>query len=217
MKEVDFSNFNPDNKGKGNGITFLRFERDKTYKIRPFGSAVEFYKIFIAKGKPSIIVDGGDKDQAVKLLSEHTGTELRPSYRNAMFIIDRADGRVRILEGGFQIFEQFGNWSESSGIKPGSGQGGDWSIKVEGDGVGGSNPRKYHTVYLGPSAFSEEEKQMISKLKEEGKLKLANYLKETSLDKVVETAFGGGTSTEPAPQETAVGAAAGTSDDDMDW
>jgi hypothetical protein len=214
MKEVDFSNFNPDNKGKGNGgVTFLRFERDKSYKLRPFGSAVEFYKIFIAKGKPSIIVDPDDKDQAAKLLSEHTGTDIRPSYRNAMFVINRDDGKVRILEGGFQIFEQFGNWSQSSGIKPGSAQAGDWSIKVEGDGVGGSNPRKYSTVYLGPSAISEEEKQMISKLKEDGKLKLANYLKETPLDKVLEVAFGTKSSSEPAP----VAAGVGASGDDMDW
>jgi len=218
MKEVDFTNFNPDNKGKGGngGITFLRFERDKTYKLRPFGSAVAFYKIFIAKGKPSIIIDPDDKDAAAKLISEHTGTDIRPSYRNAMFVIDREDNKVKILEGGFQIFEQFGNWSQSSGIKPGSGQGGDWSIKVEGDGVGGSNPRKYSTVYLGPSAFSEEEKQMISKLKADGKLKLANYLKETALDKVLEVATGNPSKSEPAPQE-AVAVAASSGDDDMDW
>ena len=52
MREVDFTNFNPDKKNKGNGITFLRFESGKTYKLRPFGSCVEFYKLFIAKGKP---------------------------------------------------------------------------------------------------------------------------------------------------------------------
>ena len=216
MKEVDFSNFNPNNKGKGNGgITFLRFERDKTYKLRPFGSAVEFYKIFIAKGKPSIIVDPDDKDEAAKMLSEHTGTDIRPSYRNAMFVIDRADDKIRILEGGFQIFEQFGNWSQSSGVKPGSGKGGDWSIKVEGDGVGGSNPRKYSTVYLGPSAFAEEEKQLISKLKADGKLQLANYLKETALEKVLEVALGV-PSGKSAPNPQPVTAGAGTGDDDMD-
>lgn len=216
MKEVDFSNLGGNK--KGNGITFLRFERDKTYKIRPFGSAVEFYKIFIEKGKPSIIVDPDDKDAASKILSEQTGTDIRPSYRNAMFIIDRADGKIRILEGGFQIFEQFGNWSQAQGIKPGSGQGGDWSIKVEGDGVGGSSPRKYVTTYLGPSAFSEEEKQMISALKADGKLKLATYLKETSLDKVSSVLSGGSSTPEPAPQKQVAAATVSASgDDDMDW
>lgn len=210
MREVDFTNFNPDKKNKGNGITFLRFESGKTYKLRPFGSCVEFYKLFIAKGQPSIIVDPGDKDEAASMLSEATGKEIRPSYRNAMFVIDRDDGKIRILEGGFQIFEAFGNWSASSGIKPGAGQAGDWAIAVTGEGVGGSNPRKYSPVYLGPSIFSDEEKKQISALKAADKLKLGNYLKETALSGVLAAAGVEKQVQEPVP--AAVG-----SDADLDW
>lgn len=214
MREVDFSNFNPDKKkGGGNGISFLRFESGKTYKIRPFGSCVEFYKLFIAKGKPSVIVDPGDKDEAARILSEATGREIRPSYRNAMFVIDREDGgKIKILEGGFQIFESFANWSASSGVKPGAGQAGDWTIKVEGEGVGGSNPRKYSPSYLGPSVFSEEEKKMISALKAADKLKLGNYLKETALTDVL-SAAGLEEAAPVAAQPVAATAAAGGSDE----
>ena len=212
MREVDFTNFNPDNKKKGNGITFLRFESGKTFKLRPFGSCVEFYKLFIAKGKPSIIVDPGDKDEAATLLSEATGKEIRPSYRNAMFVIDREDGKVKILEGGFQIFEAFGNWSTSSGIKPGAGQAGDWAITVTGEGVGGSNPRKYSPVYMGPAMFSNDEKKQISALKAADKLKLGNYLKETALSDVLTAA---GFETQATTTQEAVPAAAG--DADLDW
>ncbi len=212
MREVDFTNFNPDKKNKGNGITFLRFASGKTYKLRPFGSCVEFYKLFIAKGKPSIIVDPGDKDEAASLLSEATGKEIRPSYRNAMFVIDREDSNVKILEGGFQIFEAFGNWSTSSGIKPGAGQAGDWAITVTGEGVGGSNPRKYSPVYMGPVLFSDEEKKKISALKAADKLKLGNYLKETALSNVLVAA---GFETQATTEQEAVPAAAG--DADLDW
>lgn len=212
MREVDFTNFNPDKKNKGNGITFLRFESGKTFKLRPFGSCVEFYKLFIAKGQPSIIVDPGDKDAAATMLSEATGKEIRPSYRNAMFVIDREDQKVKILEGGSQIFEAFGNWSSSSGIKPGAGQAGDWAIAVTGEGVGGNNPRKYSPVYLGPSIFSDEEKKMISALKEADKLKLGNYLKETALSGVLAAA---GLETQSAQVAEPVAAAAG--DADLDW
>lgn len=211
MREVDFTNFNPDKRNKGNGISFLRFESGKTFKVRPFGSCVEFYKLFIAKGQPSIIVDPGDKDEAATMLSEATGKEIRPSYRNAMFVIDREDGKVKILEGGFQIFEAFGNWSTSSGIKPGAGQAGDWAITVTGEGVGGSNPRKYSPVYLGPSLFSDEEKKMISAFKEADKLKLGNYLKETALSGVLAAAGLGTQVQEP------VAAAAGSNDTSLDW
>lgn len=214
MREVDFTNFNPDKKNKGNGITFLRFESGKTYKLRPFGSCVEFYKLFIAKGKPSIIVDPGDKDEAAKMLSEATGKEIRPSYRNAMFVIDREDSnKIKILEGGPQIFDAFGNWSTSSGIKPGAGQAGDWAITVTGEGVGGNNPRKYAPVYMGPVMFSDEEKKTISALKAADKLKLGNYLKETALSDVLSVA---GFETQATTQQEAVPAAAG-SDADLDW
>lgn len=214
MREVDFTNFNPDRKNKGNGISFLRFESGKTYKVRPFGSCVEFYKLFIEKGKPSIIVDPGDKDEAAKILSEHTGKEMRPSYRNAMFVIDREDGKVKILEGGSQIFEAFGNWSTSSGIKPGAGQAGDWAISVTGEGVGGSNPRKYSPVYLGPAMFSDEEKKMISALKSADKLKLGNFLKETALADVLSVA---GIAEPEAKSAQPVASAAAGGDDGLDW
>ena len=210
MREVDFANFNPDKKSKGNGVSFLHFESGKTYKIRPFGSCVEFYKLFIEKGKPSIIVDPGDKDEAAALLSEASGKEIRPSYRNAMFVIDRADGKIRILEGGFQIFEAFGNWSTSSGIKPGAGQAGDWAITVTGEGVGGSNPRKYSPVYLGPALFSDEEKKLISALKAADKLKLGNYLKETPLSEIL-TAAGFATPSAPKTEQATAG------DTDLNW
>lgn len=214
MREVDFTNFDPNKKNKGNGITFLRFESGKTYKIRPFGSCVEFYKLFIEKGKPSIIVDPSDKDEAAKMLSEQTGKEIRPSYRNAMFVIDREDsGRIKILEGGPQIFDAFGNWSNSSGIKPGAGQAGDWSITVTGDGVGGNNPRKYSPVYLGPTIFSNEEKKTIQALKSADKLKLGNFLKETALSNVLVAA---GFETQATSAQSPVTTAAG-SDDDLGW
>lgn len=214
MREVDWSNFDPNKKSKGgNGISFLRFASGKTYKVRPFGSCVEFYKLFIAKGKPSVIVDPADKDEAAKILSEHTGKEIRPSYRNAMFVIDREDGKVKILEGGYQIFEAFGNWSTSSGIQPGSANAGDWSITVTGDGVGGSNPRKYSPVYLGPRPFSDEEKKMISSLKAADKLKLGNYLKETPLSEVLVAA--GVVEQESTSAQTVAASSGG--DDDLDW
>lgn len=215
MREVDFTNFNPDNRSKGNGITFMRFESGKTYKVRPFGGCVEFYKLFIAKGKPSIIVDPGDKDEAARILSEKIGREIRPSYRNAMFVIDRENGKIKILEGGFQIFEAFGNWSTSSGIKPGAGQAGDWAITVTGDGVGGSNPRKYSPTYMGPVMFSDEEKKTIQGLKTADKLKLGNYLKETALSNVLVAA---GFETEAtSTQEPVAAAATDGGADDLGW
>ena len=214
MQEIDWGNFSSGSKGNGDGISFLRFERDKATRIRPFGGAVGFYKIFIEKGKPSIVVDAKVKDQACKMLSEHSGKEFNPSWRCAMFVIDREDGRIKVMEGGNQIFEAFSNWSKGSGIKPGTGQAGDWQISVTGDGVGGANPRKYSPVYLGPSLFSDDEKTMITELKNADKLQLSNFLKEVPLDKVLEVAYGV-TDSSPEPQEQKQAVGAGASD--LDW
>jgi len=191
LPEIDWSNMGSSkNENNGDRIGFLRFERDKTYRIRPVGNAVQFYKFFIEKGKPSIVINPKLKEEAMKLLSEHSGNEHKPSYKCAMFVIDRADGNVKVMEGGFQIFDAFAKWSQATGIQPGHAQGGDWTISVEGDGVGGSNPRKYSTVFLGASVWTEEERAMILKFKTEEKLHLSNYFQETPLDQLLEKAFG---------------------------
>lgn len=189
MKQVDWSvkKSKPSN-GNGGGISFLKFEKDRTYRVRPLGNAIEFYKIFVAKGKPSLAVDSTNKDQAAKMISEAAGHEVKANYRNAMFVINREDGRIQVLEAGYQVFEQLSNWSTASGIDPGAGKAGDWTITVTGDGVGGSNPRKYVCSFMGAVPFSEAEKTTISKLKNDGQLKLANYIKEVPLDKVLEVA-----------------------------
>lgn len=215
LPELDWSNFDSAKGGNGDDpdrIVFLRFERDRTYRIRPIGNAVQFYKFFIEKGKPSIVVSPKFKDAAMKMLSEHSGNEYKPSYRCAMFILDRSDGRVKVMEGGFQIFDSFAKWSQATGVQPGHGQGGDWNISVEGDGVGGSNPRKYTTVFLGNSVFSDNERAMLKKLKAEDKLHLGNFLPETPLDQLLERAFGVKPS-ENSPEPPVVAA----SSDGMGW
>jgi hypothetical protein len=211
MKEVDFSNWNSSDRNGGSGITFLKFQNGSNIRVRPFGGAVEYNKIFIEYGKPSLTVDIKDGEEAAKLLSEHSGKEFKPSYKCAMFVIDRTDESIKILEGGHQIYDAFGSWTSASGLKPGANAAGDWQISATGDGAGGSNPRKYAPVYLGPVPFTDQEKENLLSLKEQGKLKVGNYLKEIPLDKVIETAFGSSQEAPPAAVDAA------GSGDDMDW
>jgi len=187
LASVDFSNFDPGKSGSGNGskIPFLRFEEGKTYRIRPLAEAVMFYKIFIEKGKPSLVIAAADKDSASKIVAEYTGKEVKASPRYAMFVIDRADAQVKILEGGYQIFEAFALWTKGTQIQPGSGQAGDWMINVEGNGVSGSNPRRYTTGFLATKPFSEDEKTTLKKMKADGLLKLGNFFKETPVDQII--------------------------------
>lgn len=206
MQEVDWSNMGAGSKsGKDGGISFLRFESEKTYRIRPFGGAIQFYKLFIEKGKPSVAIAADEKDEAARILTEHFGREIKPSFKAAMFILDREDNKVKILEGGFQIFEAFSKWSQGSDINPGAADAGDWQIAVTGNGVGGSNPRKYSTQYIGPAPLSDDEKAMLTEFKAKDKLKLANYIKEVPLSNLLEEIG-------VAPK-----AAAGASSGDAEW
>lgn len=206
LPELDWENFDkPKGNGNGSGVSFLRWEEGATYRLRPLGSAIQYYKFFIEKGKPSFIVAPENKDAAIKALSEKTGKEIKPRFFCAMFVIDRADGKVKVLEGGFQIFDAFAKWSTGMGIRPGHGQAGDWQISVTGRGVGGSNPRKYTAVFLGNVAFTDEERSMVQGLKNDGKLKLANFLHENTVSELMEKAFGEEVSSAPS------------SSGDIDW
>lgn len=213
LEDIDFTTFDPENRsGDSNGISFMRFESGKTYRVRPIGNCVGYYKFFIAKGKPSLVFGPKEKDAAAKLLSEHSGQEMRPTHRYAMFVIDREDGRIKILEGGPQIYDAFGSWTKGSGLKPGSLKAGDWQIVVTGEGAGGSNPRRYSSVYLSPTVFSNDERKMIEDLRSDDKLKLSNFLIETPLDQVLEKAYG------VKGEPVAVGASDKSSqDDELDW
>jgi hypothetical protein len=213
MKDVDWSSFNENSGSKGNGrsgISFLKFEANTTSRVRPIGRAKEFFKIFIEKGKPSIIVDVNDKEEAARMLSEETGREIVPNYRNAYFVLDRNDGnKVKIMEGGRQIFKQIAEWSNQTKIEPGSGQGYDWSIKA----TGNNKDREYIATPLQPAPLTADEKSMLEKLKSAGKLQLELYFKEVPLNKVIETVFG----TSGSSGETASAAATGVSDDGLSF
>lgn len=190
--------------GNNNGsVPFMKFESDKSYMVRPLGEAVRFYKFFIGKGKPSIIVGSQDKEAAAKLLSEKSGEEKKPSERYAMFVIDRADGRIKVMEAGYQVFEKFSIWAKAAQISPGSSAGGDWQIKVTGEGVGGANPRKYIPVFISNKPFSEDEKTMIKKMKAEKKLQLSDIFKETPLNEILEKAYGVTSSTGSSSESNA--------------
>lgn len=180
---------------------FFKLEKDKVHIFRPIGKAVEFYKFFLMTpaGKRTIVVDKKDKDAAQKVIGDFLGKDVKPTWRCAMFVINRANGEVEILEGGYQIFEAFAVWAKASGASPGSQASGDWTIKATGDGAGGANPRKYNTQFFRPAPLTQEELSKINKLQEEGKLKFADIYKTVPVDQLVSKLTGESTSGNNAP------------------
>jgi hypothetical protein len=167
----------------GSGVNFLRMKDEGTYVFRPVGQMVQFYKIFA--NKRPVIVDMEVKDEAAKIVSEHLGVDVRPDLKFASYVIDRADGQIKVLEGNFKMLEAFATWAGATNEQPGGQSGGDWTIKATGKGMGGKNPRRYQTNFLKSQPLTAQELSMIESCK--GNLpKLKDLFKSTPLDKIIE-------------------------------
>lgn len=161
---------------------------DGEVKVRPIGSAVEFIKIFVKtpKGNRSVIVDPQDKDRAVALLSDAAGYEVKGNNRFAINVIDRADQRIKVLEGGMQIFGYWAQWQNTTHIHPGSEGGYDWIIKSEKTGPDPEN-KKYTPMPIAQTTITQEEWEQINKRKTE--YKLVEIYESVPLEKVVDYIF----------------------------
>lgn len=176
---------------------------DKEVRIRPIGQAVEFTKIFVKtkNGNRSVIVDEEVAEQVAAKLTDKLGYDVKPQTRFAVNVIDRADGRVKVLENGMQIFGFFAKWQNTTEIHPGdTKQGYDWTIQVERTGPDPMN-KKYSPIPIKPTPLTAEERALGLKKKEE--YSLAEYYKSVPVDQVMDRIFGegkGGSKVkEPAP------------------
>lgn len=189
--------------GKGK-VAFLNMKESGTYVFRPVGRAVRFYKIFV--NKRPVIVDLEFKDDAVKMLNDHFGCETRADLRFAMYVIDRADQNLKVLEGNYKMLEAITLWASQTGEKPGSQNGGDWTIKATGSGFGGENPRRYQTSFLQTKPLTTEELSMLDSGKD-SLPKLEELFKAIPLENLVERITGNASDSPETSSATAAEAA----------
>ena len=154
----------------GNGNKFLRLKTGNTFKVRPLLLPVRFWKFFHAK-------DGKKRHAVVseeiieQMMATHPELK-KPAKRYAIYVIDRADEKVKIMEGPQTVFREFRNRFEATGEKPGGGaDGGDWQIKITGVGLNTT----YAVTFLNQTPLTDEEKE---KIKEELKDSDGNSDKE---------------------------------------
>ncbi len=129
--------------GKGQGF-FLRLNlREEPYRIRPVEKPVFFNKHFVAfkylpeKSNRYPISPAFSDEEKHKDAAWDKGKYL-PSKRYAMPVIDREDGKVRILEAGPSVFNVFRKYIQMTKSNPASKESGlDWLIQVSRDERGG--------------------------------------------------------------------------------
>lgn len=194
MGIVDWTAISNKDKGNLNGVAYLKLEAGKSYRIRPVGKPYRIFQYFIERNE----AQGGGfaraytEDAENCIVLKKTGEKAKERF--AVNVIDRADGKLKVLEGAVTIFKQMAVWSKSTGLDPGTKDGGDFAISVECPGNVKKNTR-YNCQFLGPVPFSKDETDMIKK---QGLYKLDEIYKPTPQSDIMQKLFG-----EPSPSKSA--------------
>ncbi len=164
-------------KGNSNSNSFpktdyMKMEPPGTYKIRLVGQYVKFRKHF--KPYRATVQDSEREiDPAWK-------AGFWPQQRFAINVIDRADGKIKVLEKPNSLFKLFHAYKAANQVDPTGKEGPDWSItvKIPKDKQGkipldkDGNPDKlkteYTAVHLDKAPFSPEEYKKIFKVDDKG-------------------------------------------------
>jgi len=207
MPTVDWSVIGSQSKRNGNGeSSFLRLQEGK-YRVRLLGKPFQFWQHF----EPAAVICEGSAESCPICKTGNL-----PKLRYAVNCIDRADGKIKILTGGSQIFDVFKEYSTEVG-DPGKKEGPDFSIKVE---VPGGNKRqtKYKTSTLDKNTITEDEKKLIDG--GSGLHKLEEILKAKTAEEIVavlEKKDGGGSGGSDDIDLDKAQADSASDDDDFDF
>jgi len=171
--------------GSGEMSEFLRFKTGNTYNVRPVFDPVKFFKYFHKhEGKLRTAICG--KPDVCPVRDNHPELK-KPSLRYAAYVIDRADGKVKILEAPQSVFRPIGSSFEATGKNPGSGKdGSDWQVKVTGVGLNTT----YEVAFAGQTPLTAEERAALKEALDGDKQKLQKLYKVDTPEEIEAKLFG---------------------------
>lgn len=165
-------------------VEYLWLKSGNTYKIRPIHLPVLFYKYFHRfQGKLRVAICGDPATCTV--IVAHPDLE-KSKERYAVFVIDRADGRIKVMEGPRSVFLPMRKRKEATGKEPGGKEGGDWQIEITGSGL----RTEYSVTYLEDTPFESEEKSKIKKVLSGDKQRLKRIFEVDSDEEIEKKLFG---------------------------
>lgn len=136
---------------------WMRFDKPGQYTIRLVGKGVKFLKYFKPFGKGVRVIthkNYKDEDPAWQ-------AGFYPNDTFAIHVIDRADGKLKILEKGKGLFKHFANYQKINEVNPAGKNGPDFVVTVEWPN-GDKQLAKYTaTAKAKPAPFTEQEVEMI--------------------------------------------------------
>lgn len=167
MAYVGWKSVTGGKKNDGDQLDKLYIKPGNTYKVRPL-SLDEVYEFFSYyrqdENKKSRFGIGPDPKQC-SLASAHD--DLTVTRKRVCYVIDREDGKVKLMVAPVTVFEAIGQYAKLSEIDPGDPKvGGDFKIGSTGKGMS----TKYAAVFTEKTPITEEEREMLRALKKEGKI-----------------------------------------------
>jgi hypothetical protein len=185
MADIQAGNWDEDFKedAEGNAVKsegdstkteFIKMDAPGNYKVRLVGDYIKCYKHF----KPY----RATVQKSEKNLDPAWQAGFYPNERFAINVIDRADGRLKVLEKGRSVFKHFNNYKKIFNKNPTKNEGPDWLITVKIPMLNGK-PNKLKTEYivthLEAAPFKKEEVDMIKK---QGLWPITKIYKSTSAE-----------------------------------
>jgi len=167
--------------GGGGGMSdkFLKLSQGE-YQVRPVGKPYQFYAYYVADPKnPKKFYRAVTADPLNCVI--RTNHNLEPKTRYAVNVIDRADGKLKIMEGPVSVFDKIKEWARVSKQDPGKNGGADFSIKVVVPANGDRKRTEYNTTPIVQTPFTAEEQEM---LKKEGLHKLEEIYQSTPQNEI---------------------------------
>lgn len=155
------------NSGGGGDSKYLKLTgsiQGNTYRIRPVGDPCSFYAYYIPGVEdPKKFNRAITEDPQNCIIRQKYNVEAKARY--AVNVIDRADGKLKIMEAPPSVFDAIKSWGKAAQQQPGAKNGADFEIVVKIPPSGEKKRTEYKTTPIVQTPFTEEEKQMLTSQK----------------------------------------------------
>ena len=180
----------------GGNDKFLKLEPGKTYQVRPVGNPCTFHAYWVASPEnPKRFNRAITDDPQNCIIRQKYNQEAKTRY--AVNVIDRADGKLKVMEAPSSVFDAIKAWAKAVGQDPGARAGADFQISVVVPPGGDRKRTEYKTTPMLQTPFTDAERAM---LKEKGLYDLEEIYKATPQSEIEAKLYG--------PSKTAAAVAA---------
>ena len=166
--------------------TYLWLKSGNKYKVRPLHKCVPVYKYFYRNQEGRLRTAICEDPANCPVGDKHPELQT-PSERYAMYVIDREDGVIKVMEGPKTLFIPFKHRYQATKKSPGGDKNGsDWYIEVTGSG----KKTKYICTYLEDTPLTASEKNSLQEEWGGEKDKLRKIYKPHTSEEIEQRLFG---------------------------